>query len=104
ARAGVGGRALRDARPPAQAARGDRRRRAGGQRQQRLRTPPPPGPASPPAATRMSLHELTDEQRAIRDLARRFADEVVAPEAPEWDREHRFPRELVTRLGDLGLL
>jgi len=52
----------------------------------------------------MSLHELTDEQRAIRDLARRFADEVVAPEAPEWDREHRFPRELFTRLGDLGLM
>ena len=23
----------------------------------------------------MSLHELTDEQREIRDLARRFADE-----------------------------
>jgi alkylation response protein AidB-like acyl-CoA dehydrogenase len=52
----------------------------------------------------MSLHELTDEQRAIRDLARRFADEVVAPEAPAWDREHRFPRELFTRLGDLGLM
>ena len=52
----------------------------------------------------MSLHELTDEQRAIRDLARRFADEVVAPEAPEWDREHHFPRELFTRLGDLGLM
>jgi len=31
----------------------------------------------------MSLHELTDEQRAIRDLARRFADEVVAPEAAD---------------------
>ena len=29
----------------------------------------------------MSLHELTDEQREIRDLARRFADEVVAPQA-----------------------
>jgi alkylation response protein AidB-like acyl-CoA dehydrogenase len=52
----------------------------------------------------MSLHELTDEQRAIRDLARRFADEVVAPQAPEWDREHRFPRELFGRLGELGLM
>ena len=27
----------------------------------------------------MSLHELTDEQREIRDLARRFADEEIAP-------------------------
>jgi alkylation response protein AidB-like acyl-CoA dehydrogenase len=52
----------------------------------------------------MSLHELTDEQRAIRDVARRFADEVVAPQAPEWDREHRFPRELFGRLGELGLM
>jgi alkylation response protein AidB-like acyl-CoA dehydrogenase len=52
----------------------------------------------------MSLHELTDEQRATRDLARRFADEVVAPQAPEWDREHRFPRELFGRLGELGLM
>ena len=30
---------------------------------------------------RMSLHELTDEQREIRDLARRFADERIAPHA-----------------------
>jgi alkylation response protein AidB-like acyl-CoA dehydrogenase len=52
----------------------------------------------------MSLHQLTDEQRAIRDVARRFADEVVAPEASEWDREHRFPRELFGRLGELGLM
>ena len=52
----------------------------------------------------MSLLELTDEQRATRDLARRFADEVVAPQASEWDREHRFPRELFGRLGELGLM
>ena len=33
----------------------------------------------------MSLAELTDDQREIRDLARRFADEVVAPQAAAWD-------------------
>jgi alkylation response protein AidB-like acyl-CoA dehydrogenase len=48
--------------------------------------------------------ELTDEQREIRDLARRFADEVVAPRAADWDRERRFPREVVRQLGELGLL
>jgi alkylation response protein AidB-like acyl-CoA dehydrogenase len=48
--------------------------------------------------------ELTDEQREIRDLARRFADEVVAPRASEWDRERRFPREVVKQLGELGLM
>jgi alkylation response protein AidB-like acyl-CoA dehydrogenase len=52
----------------------------------------------------MSLHELTDEQREIRDLARRFADEEIAPKAAQWDREHTFPRELFGALGELGLM
>jgi alkylation response protein AidB-like acyl-CoA dehydrogenase len=49
-------------------------------------------------------HELTDEQREIRELARRFGDEVIAPHAAAWDREHRFPREVFTQLGELGLM
>jgi len=49
-------------------------------------------------------HELTDEQREIRALARRFADEVVAPHAAAWDREHTFPREVFGQLGELGLM
>jgi alkylation response protein AidB-like acyl-CoA dehydrogenase len=52
----------------------------------------------------MSLHELTDEQREIRDLARRFADEEIAPKAAQWDREHTFPREVFAALGELGLM
>jgi alkylation response protein AidB-like acyl-CoA dehydrogenase len=52
----------------------------------------------------VSLHELTDEQREIRDLARRFADEQVAPAASGWDREKRFPKEVLEGLGELGLL
>ncbi|MEA2284309.1 MAG: hypothetical protein QOJ21_352, partial [Solirubrobacteraceae bacterium] len=52
----------------------------------------------------MSLHELTDEQREIRDLARRFADEEIAPNAAAWDREHRFPSEVISDLGELGLM
>jgi alkylation response protein AidB-like acyl-CoA dehydrogenase len=52
----------------------------------------------------VSVHELSDEQREIRDLARRFADETVAPHAAEWDREHRFPREVFRALGELGLM
>jgi alkylation response protein AidB-like acyl-CoA dehydrogenase len=48
--------------------------------------------------------ELTPDQREIRDLARRFADEVVAPRASDWDRERRFPREVVKQLGELGLM
>jgi butyryl-CoA dehydrogenase len=52
----------------------------------------------------MSLHELSDEQREIRDLARRFADGEIAPKAAAWDREHSFPREVFEHLGELGLM
>ncbi len=52
----------------------------------------------------MSLHELSDEQREIRAVARRFADERVAPHAAAWDREHTFPRALFGELGELGLM
>jgi alkylation response protein AidB-like acyl-CoA dehydrogenase len=50
------------------------------------------------------VHELTDDQREIRELARRFADEEVAPHAAQWDREHRFPKEVLAHLGELGLM
>ena len=52
----------------------------------------------------MSLHELSDEQREIRDLARRFADDEIAPHAGGWDRDHTFPREVFKHLGELGLM
>jgi alkylation response protein AidB-like acyl-CoA dehydrogenase len=52
----------------------------------------------------VSLHELSHEQREIRDLARRFADEEIAPYAAGWDREHTFPRTVFGALGELGLM
>jgi alkylation response protein AidB-like acyl-CoA dehydrogenase len=52
----------------------------------------------------VSLHELTPEQQEIRALARRFADERIAPHAAAWDRDHHFPRELFAELGELGLM
>jgi alkylation response protein AidB-like acyl-CoA dehydrogenase len=48
--------------------------------------------------------ELSPEQREIQALARDFAKEQIEPHAAEWDRAHRFPRELLTKLGELGLL
>ncbi len=50
------------------------------------------------------MSELTAEQRDIREFARRFADERIAPEAGRWDREHHFPRELYNEMGELGLM
>jgi alkylation response protein AidB-like acyl-CoA dehydrogenase len=48
--------------------------------------------------------DLTADQRDIRDLARRVAADLVAPNAAQWDREHHFPRDLYTELGRLGLM
>lgn len=47
---------------------------------------------------------LSDENRQIRDLARRFADEELRPHVPSWEREGTFPRHVFRRLGELGLL
>jgi short/branched chain acyl-CoA dehydrogenase len=47
--------------------------------------------------------ELSHEQKAIRDLCRDFAREVVAPVAEELDREHRFGYDVVRQMGELGL-
>jgi butyryl-CoA dehydrogenase len=48
--------------------------------------------------------ELTAEQREIKALARDFAEAEIDPHAAEWDREHRFPRELYPKLAELGLM
>ena len=48
--------------------------------------------------------ELTADQQAIRALARELAEAEIAPHAGDWDREHRFPDELIPKLAELGLL
>ena len=47
---------------------------------------------------------LTDEQRAIAELARDFAQGEIAPHIERWDREHTFPRDLYTKMGHAGLM
>lgn len=48
---------------------------------------------------------LTEEERAIRQTARRFADERLRPNLPSWFEEGTVPaRELAKELGSLGLL
>ena len=46
----------------------------------------------------------TEEQRMIRDAARSFASERLAPHAAQWDKDKRLPDEIVTEMGALGLL
>jgi short-chain 2-methylacyl-CoA dehydrogenase len=48
--------------------------------------------------------ELTDEQRALRDTVREFAEAEIAPHAAEWDRTHAFPTDVIRKLGELGVM
>lgn len=47
---------------------------------------------------------LNDDQILVRDMARRFATEVLAPNAAAWDRDRTFPRDAVRQMGELGLM
>ncbi|NNE86063.1 MAG: acyl-CoA dehydrogenase [Alphaproteobacteria bacterium] len=47
---------------------------------------------------------LTDEQVIMRDMARQFAAEQLAPNAARWDREAIFPDDAVKGMGALGLM
>ena len=47
---------------------------------------------------------LTEEQQMIRDMARAFAQEQLAPNAAAWDRDATFPREALAQMAELGLL
>src|SRR5437868_6283437 len=47
---------------------------------------------------------LSDDQREIQALAHEVAKEKIEPHAADWDREHRFPRELFPELAELGLM
>ena len=49
------------------------------------------------------LDWLTDEQRALRDMAATFARKVVEPLANQIDMEERTPDELVEKAAELGL-
>jgi glutaryl-CoA dehydrogenase len=46
--------------------------------------------------------DLADEERMVRDTARRFVDEQVRPEIGEQFENGTFPLELVPEMGDLG--
>lgn len=50
----------------------------------------------------MSDFGFTEEQIQIRDAARSFATERLAPFAAEWDRKHEFPVDAVAEMGELG--
>ena len=46
--------------------------------------------------------DLSDEQRAVRDMAREFAQGEIAPRAAPHDAPEEFPYDLVAKMGRLG--
>ena len=46
----------------------------------------------------------TEEQIMVRDMARQFATEQLAPNAAMWDENSEFPRSAIKAMGELGLL
>ncbi len=47
---------------------------------------------------------LSEEQTMIRDMARDFAREQLAPHAAEWSRDATFPGAAIRQMGELGLM
>jgi alkylation response protein AidB-like acyl-CoA dehydrogenase len=45
---------------------------------------------------------LTEDQRAIEDAARSFADAELAPNSARWDEEKHFPVDVMRRAAELG--
>ncbi len=48
--------------------------------------------------------DLNESQNKLVSMVRDFCVREVKPHAAEWDRDERFPREVVAQLGELGLL
>ncbi len=49
------------------------------------------------------LTEKTDEQKAITEMVRQFADNEIIPVAEEYDSEDKFPEPIVEQMKELGL-
>ncbi|MEI9928324.1 MAG: acyl-CoA dehydrogenase family protein [Sphingomonas sp.] len=46
--------------------------------------------------------ELTDDQLAIQEMARKFTADAITPHAGEWDQKHVFPRDTIRAAAELG--
>jgi alkylation response protein AidB-like acyl-CoA dehydrogenase len=49
-----------------------------------------------------SQFDLTEDQLAIQDMARKFTADAITPHAAEWDEKHIFPRDTIKAAAELG--
>ncbi len=54
-------------------------------------------------AIAVPFEEKTDEQKAITEMVRQFADEQILPNAEHYDHEDEFPEPIVEQMKELGL-
>src|SRR5512146_3018054 len=47
---------------------------------------------------------LTEQQRMLRKTVREFAEAEIRPHVRQWDEVQHFPRQLVAKMADLGLM
>jgi len=50
----------------------------------------------------MTQFDLTDDQRAIQEMAQKFTADAITPHAAEWDEKHIFPRDTIKAAAELG--
>ena len=50
----------------------------------------------------MLQFDLTEDQRAIQEMAQRFTADAITPNAAKWDEDHHFPRDVVKAAAGLG--
>ena len=55
-------------------------------------------------STRHLIPPFTEEHEALRESLRSFVEREIHPHAHEWEAAQEFPRELFTRMGELGFL
>ena len=52
----------------------------------------------------MAIFGLTAEQEQLRQAVRAFAEKEIAPHVMEWDEAGVFPKDVVKKLGEMGLM
>ncbi len=57
-----------------------------------------------PALQRMADFDLSPEQRAVRHAVREFAEREILPHVERYEREKRYPTDLVAKLVPLGFI
>ncbi len=56
------------------------------------------------ATARMADFDLSEEQRQVRQFVKEFAENEILPHVEEYEREEKYPLDLIAKLGPLGLM